>query len=124
MPETRPPFTNVIGRLSKDAFAKTAGNGKEVVAFSVTRRTGFKSDGEQYDPSEFYDVEVWDSDTRDWEHARFLAARSLRKGQRVAIESMEPKAREHNGRTYLTLRPVGIWRLEDIEVEGDDSEDI
>lgn len=109
-----PDFVNVVGRVGKDPFVKQA-NDTEVAAFTVAKRTGF-GEGQTV----WYDVEVWKTKRNGEENPLFTQVQALRKGQLVGIEASEPKSRDFNGKTYLTLVPWNVWRLTDLEeAEGD-----
>lgn len=101
-----PPFVHVIGRAGKDAEVKEVKD-SEIVKFSVAMMTGF-GDGD----TEWFDVDVW-SDNKSFE-----AAKSVRKGYLVGIIG-KPRSRDYNGKTYVTLDPVRLYRAVDIEAEED-----
>lgn len=110
-----PDFVNVVGRVGKDPFVKQA-NDTEVVATTVAKRTGF-GEGQTV----WYDVEVWKTKRTGEDNPLFSKVQGLRKGQLVAIEASEPKSRDYNGKTYLTLNPWNVWRVTDLSEEaGDD----
>lgn len=108
-------FENVIGRVIQDVETKAVGDG-QVARLVVSKRTGFKQDGEQYPPSEVYRIDVWDGD-KDFQRRLFDGVTSLRKGQIVAAEVTAKKSGE-----YTNYRAWNVWRV--IDIEPDESEDI
>lgn len=109
------PFENVIGRLIQDPEIKSVGDG-QVARLAVSKRTGFKKDGDKYDPSDVYRIDVWDGD-RDFQRRLFDGVTSLRKGQLVGAEVVAKKSGE-----YTNYRAWNVWRV--IDIEPDESEDI
>lgn len=114
MPEQYEDFAHVTGRVGRDAEVRDVKD-SQVAVFSVAKRLGF-GEGQ----TQWYDVEVW-ATRRNGEHEPlFDRVKGIRKGQLVGIESYAPKSRDHNDKTYYTLRAINVWRLADLEEQGDD----
>lgn len=107
-------FPNVIGRVGRETVVRDVKD-QQVAQFSLAQRTGF-GDG----ATKWYDVEVWSTRRNGDPEPLFTKVQSLQKGQLVAVESLTPKERTHNERTYVTLPALNVWRLTDIGDDGSD----
>lgn len=83
---------NVIGRIGKDAVLRNTQNGDAVLGFSLAFDSGF---GEKKQT-------IW-LDCSMWGKRGEKIAEYLTKGKQIGV-SGELGTREHEGRTYLTLR--------------------
>lgn len=109
------PFPNVIGRVGRGGTEVRDVKDNQVARFSVAQRTGFGEGATQW-----YDVEVWSTRRNGEPEPLFTKVQSLQQGQLVAVESLTPKERTHNEKTYVTLPALNVWRLTDIAEESGD----
>lgn len=90
---------NCIGRVGKDAVVRHTAGGDAVASFSVAVDTGFG-----------------DSKTSNWFDCSFWGKRAetvgpmIKKGDRIGLAG-ELGTREHQGKTYLTLRVGDVTLL-------------
>lgn len=86
----------IAGGIGKDAVTRTTNNGDKVTGFSVAvdERAG------QEKRTLWFDVSIWGKRGE-------ALAQYLTKGSKVAV-SGELSTREHEGKTYLTLRASEI----------------
>lgn len=87
---------NITGNLGKDAQVRSAG-GTSVASFSVAVKSGY---GEKQQTI-WVDCSIWGK------QAESRLIDYLKKGQQVAV-SGELGTREHEGKTYITLRVLSI----------------
>lgn len=86
----------ISGGIGKDAETRTTGNGDKVTGFSVGVSEGF-GDSKR---TVWFDVSWWGSRGEK-------LAQHLTKGSRVSV-SGDLSTREHNGKTYLTVRASDV----------------
>lgn len=86
----------ISGGIGKDAELRSTGNGDKVASFSVAVSDGF-GDAKR---TIWFDVSVWGK------RAETLAP-MLTKGGKVSV-SGDLSTREHNGKTYLTVRASDV----------------
>jgi single-strand DNA-binding protein len=88
-----------IGRVGKDAVLRHSANGDAVAGFSVAVDAGFG--GKK--TSNWFDCSFWGK------RAEVLAP-MIKKGDRIGV-SGELSTRQHDGKTYLTLRVSDVTLL-------------
>lgn len=86
----------IAGNIGKDAELRTTQNGDKVAGFTVAVSDGFGNDKRTL----WFDVSVWGK------RAETLAP-MLTKGGKVCV-SGDLSTREHNGKTYLTVRAAEV----------------
>lgn len=88
-----------IGRIGKDAQVRHTGNGKPVAGWSIAVDVGY-GDNKQ---TMWIDCALWG------DRAEKLAE-YIRKGDRIGVHG-ELGTREHDGKTYITLRVADVTLL-------------
>ena len=101
----------ISGGIGKDAELRTTQGGDKVAGFSVAVSDGFGSDKRTI----WFDVSIWGK------RAETLAP-MLTKGGKVSV-SGDLSTREHNGKTYLTVRASEVTLMGGGErkPDGDDT---
>lgn len=99
----------IAGNIGKSAELRSTGNGEKVAGFSVAVDDGFGDKKRTL----WFDVSIWGK------RAEILAP-MLVKGGKVTV-SGDLSTREHDGKTYLTLRAENVT-LQSARQGGDDAE--
>ena len=90
---------NCIGRVGRDAVVRHSAGGDAVAGFSVAVDSGF---GDKQ-KSTWFDCSFWGSRAEK-------VGPMIKKGDRIGL-SGELSTREHEGKTYLTLRVSEVTLL-------------
>lgn len=90
---------SIVGRVGRDAVVRHTQGGDSVAGFSVAVESGF-GDKKQ---TLWLDCSVWGKRAQ-------AIAKHIKKGDRIAVVG-ELGTREHDGKTYLTLRASDITLL-------------
>ena len=99
----------IAGNIGKSAELRSTGNGEKVANFSVAVADGFGDKKRTL----WFDVSIWGK------RAEVLAP-MLVKGGKVTV-SGDLSTREHDGKTYLTLRAENVT-LQSARQDRDDAE--
>jgi single-strand DNA-binding protein len=86
----------IAGNIGKDAVVRTTGNGDKITGFSVAVEDRSRKDKETI----WFDVSMWGSRGE-------TLSQYLTKGTRVVVSGDFGK-REHEGKTYLTVRADNV----------------
>jgi single-strand DNA-binding protein len=86
----------IAGGIGKDAVTRTTGQGDKVTGFSVGVSEGFGDNKRTI----WFDVSMWGGRGEK-------LAQHLTKGSRVVVTG-DLSTREHEGKTYLTLRAADV----------------
>lgn len=95
-----------IGRIGKDAVVRNTGTGKSVAGWSLAVDIGY-GDNKQT---------MW-IDCALWGDRAHKLAEHIRKGDRIGVHG-EIGTREHDGKTYITLRVSDVTLLGDKRDQG------
>jgi single-strand DNA-binding protein len=92
---------SVVGRVGRDAVVRHTADGEQVAGFSVAVDSGYGDKKKTL----WLDVSVWGK------RAEALA-KHVKKGDRIGVVG-ELGTREHEGKTYLTLRAGDVSLMSD-----------
>lgn len=87
---------SAVGRVGRDAQVRHTAGGDAVVGFSLAVDSGYGPKKQTL----WFDVSLWG-------HRAEKIAPYIRKGDRIAVQG-EIGTREHEGKTYLTLRAADV----------------